>query len=540
MGRANFNLIRPVKPDGGTEQSYAGLRVPRVAPGRASNINLTDPQTTYQRTQGDGIQTLGGYEGNTTEPQMTVAGELISDPREKKDGNVKAAGLINGIGDIGSSIAQAFGNGRSPRESNLLAKYFGGFRANGGPMKKGKAYMVGEKGPELVIAEEDSTVIPRSQLASDPTIQTLGGYEGEQATEPPMTVAGEMISDPRGSEVVTSDVSTPSVAEKLKAELDRRQNKDFKKGGKDRDKDHNVMDVIRSIGLGALKGIASGRGNSLESILGNALGGAAGGGIAGAVDASADEKMGNEMAIAKLQPQYAQAAKAEADARESKLAEEWKHKQMSNIDIDNAYNLARLEEVKNDRQRKIDDRESKERTSRMNTVAGILNKLPAYDPNDPKFAELTAALKDANLPLTPKDAKKVVKMIQDQRTGDWSVSLTDPVTLKNETRPVLDANGKQFSSTPTVVMQGELGLLKQNDQQEFAASEADKNRQLKIELQKNAQKYGKDKTIEMATMSFKRMFQAQEGRMPTQAEINDYLGASIEPMFAGSGEYIPQ
>ncbi len=365
QGRANFNLIRPVNPRGGTEESYGGQRVPLVSPGRSSNINLTDPQTGFQRMQGDGIKTLGGYTGDTaaTEPQMTVGGtpmdDLVQNPEDKEKAKAKMKSLIGGIGDIGSSLAQSFGDGRSPKESNLLAKYFGGFRANGGPMKKGKAYMVGEEGPELVVAEEDSTVIPRPQI--------------------------ERTVDPTGNlsinvdETITPDNTTAppkqSVAEKLKAELDRRQSKDFKKGGKDRDKDHNIMDVIRSIGLGALKGIAGGRGGSLESILGNALGGAAGGGVAGAVDASADEKMGNEMAIAKLQPQYNQAAKSEADARESKLAEEWRRKQIENVDVDNKLNAIRVG------------------NATTNAALKQLTGLKHYDPNNPAHVAVAKAAK---------------------------------------------------------------------------------------------------------------------------------------------------
>lgn len=37
-------------------------------------------------------------------------------------------------------------------------------------------------------------------------------------------------------------------------------------------------------------------------------------------------------------------------------------------------------------------------------------------------------------------------------------------------------DGQPYKSTPTVVMQGEYGILRQNDQQEFQATENEKNR----------------------------------------------------------------
>lgn len=143
------------------------------------------------------------------------------------------------------------------------------------------------------------------------------------------------------------------------------------------------------------------------------------------------------------------------------------------------------------------------------------------------------------LPIFTKDAKKKVDLKQDQRTGAWTVILTNPVTGQQEVRPVMK-NGKEFASTPTVVMQGEYGMLRQNDAQAFTQSENEKNRQLRVQLQQNAQQYGKDRTVQMSIDAFKRLYQKENGRIPTQAEIDEYLNGYILPNFEDAeGEFIP-
>jgi hypothetical protein len=156
---------------------------------------------------------------------------------------------------------------------------------------------------------------------------------------------------------------------------------------------------------------------------------------------------------------------------------------IGNIEADNQFQQDRLSYLRDDQQRKVGDRTSRETTSRMNAVAGMFKSLPAYDPADPKFAEITKALGDVKLPVTPKDAKKKIQLIQDQRTGSWTTVLTDPATGKQETRDVVK-DGKPFTSTPRVVMEGEIGLTKQDDQQKFQAGENDKNRQQALSLAK--------------------------------------------------------
>lgn len=185
--------------------------------------------------------------------------------------------------------------------------------------------------------------------------------------------------------------------------------------------------------------------------------------------------------------------------------------------------------------RKTNDSASRERTSRMNAVAGMFKNIPAYDPNDPKFAELTQALGDAQLPLTPKDAKKKIDLKQDQRTGAWTTILTDPLTGKQESRDVIK-DGKPYISTPTVVMQGEYGLFKQNDQQNFQAGENDKSRQFqaglagaKAQFQLAKTQFGEAQAQKKVIESFKRLYFQKNNKPPTNEDIAAYLGALSAP-----------
>lgn len=229
--------------------------------------------------------------------------------------------------------------------------------------------------------------------------------------------------------------------------------------GKDRNEKWSKLEKLAGGGLGFLNGLSRG-----------GLFGGLAGLVQGATDRNYVAKDKDRRDLPRITGQYNQAVKQENEVQN----QEYNKARTSNIYADNEYNKQRLDEYKQDRLRKTDDRTSRENTARMTQVAGILKNLPAYDPADPKFADLTKALGDVNLPITPKDAKKNVKLVQDQRTGAWTTVLTDPVTSKQEVRDVLGKDGQQFKSTPTVVMQGELGLGRQNDAQDY-----DRDKQLR-------------------------------------------------------------
>lgn len=151
--------------------------------------------------------------------------------------------------------------------------------------------------------------------------------------------------------------------------------------------------------------------------------------------------------LAGLMPQY-QIQQAASKAKEDAL---WNKARIENIYTDNDFQKQReadlVENRKTVAEQKKQDAINRDRNLTMRLVQRQWEHLGSYNPNDAKFAELTKKLGDVNLPLTPKDAKKQVKMEQDAETGAWFTTLTDPITGQQETRPVTTKDGKQLVTT---------------------------------------------------------------------------------------------
>jgi hypothetical protein len=52
--------------------------------------------------------------------------------------------------------------------------HFGGFRAEGGPVQPGQAYMVGERGPEMIVPQQPGMVVPNRALTLSPMNRAYG------------------------------------------------------------------------------------------------------------------------------------------------------------------------------------------------------------------------------------------------------------------------------------------------------------------------------------------------------------------------------
>ena len=105
------------------------------------------------------------------------------------DGVVDALeGVINGTKSLGEAVGDVFGDlqkqllqliknqllfgsltGGLSKGKGLLGNLFSGFLAEGGRASAGKAYMVGERGPEMFVPRSSGTVIPNSQLGGGGT-----------------------------------------------------------------------------------------------------------------------------------------------------------------------------------------------------------------------------------------------------------------------------------------------------------------------------------------------------------------------------------
>ena len=79
--------------------------------------------------------------------------------------------LVGGFGE-------AFGAGASGGQRKGIGGFLGGilgglFRANGGPVKAGQPYIVGERQPELFVPRRSGTILPSTQLGSSDNVTNM-------------------------------------------------------------------------------------------------------------------------------------------------------------------------------------------------------------------------------------------------------------------------------------------------------------------------------------------------------------------------------
>ena len=83
------------------------------------------------------------------------------------------------------------------KDGGLLSQVFGGFRASGGPVSSGRAYVVGERGPEIIVPRAPGQVIPNHKLGggggSMSMVIDLRGTTGDDALDRKMEAAGARI-----------------------------------------------------------------------------------------------------------------------------------------------------------------------------------------------------------------------------------------------------------------------------------------------------------------------------------------------------------
>lgn len=136
----------------------------------------------------------------------------------------------------------------------------------------------------------------------------------------------------------------------------------------------------------------------------------------------------------------------------------------------------RREAHQTDAQLKAQKMKADDANLKMRLVARQWENLGAYDPTNPKFAELTKQMQDVGLPITAKDAKKNIKFEQDAETGAWYTTLTDPTTGEQETREVTQKDGKQLVTTSSSKVMSNAAGERQTSAQRFSAGENEKDR----------------------------------------------------------------
>jgi len=101
-----------------------------------------------------------------------IFGNFISDMKDGKSASEALGNALSSLADklLNSGLDALFGTGNFQSSgggifSSLLSSIFGGFKASGGPVSSNKAYVVGEKGPEVFSPGSSGVIIPNHQLS---------------------------------------------------------------------------------------------------------------------------------------------------------------------------------------------------------------------------------------------------------------------------------------------------------------------------------------------------------------------------------------
>ncbi|MEO0721953.1 MAG: hypothetical protein AAFY43_07360 [Pseudomonadota bacterium] len=108
----------------------------------------------------------------------------------------------------------AGGGGSNGILGNLFGGIFGGFRASGGPVSAGRAYVVGERRPELFVPNQSGTILPQVPSGGGTTVNVINN-SGQPVQE-------RRSQGPDGREVVEVIVGEAVERGKIDRQLGRR------------------------------------------------------------------------------------------------------------------------------------------------------------------------------------------------------------------------------------------------------------------------------------------------------------------------------
>lgn len=128
-----------------------------------------------------------------------LAGESFADVLKNLAASMAKAwaqAALFGTGPLASQGGGGFLSGLF-QGGGFLSQVFGGFRASGGPVEAGRAYVVGEHGKEVIVPRSPGQVIPNHKLGggggSMSMVIDLRGTTGDDALDRKMQAAGAQI-----------------------------------------------------------------------------------------------------------------------------------------------------------------------------------------------------------------------------------------------------------------------------------------------------------------------------------------------------------
>lgn len=406
---------------GGTEPSYAGLRVPRQMMQDDSRlIRLGNPQERFRdyhspdmfdRTKSPIGSDVLGLAPLSEEDKVDIQGgmmeaPLVETPEQKAKAKKAQQDMIRGIG---SDLASMFAQSQEPskplqfaqlQQQQLIPLIDPRFRrAKGGKVKKGQPYLVGEEGVEVVVPEEDGVVLPNPSTV-DEEARKFGGNRANFA--PQEEVTETQVETPTTDAETFTETPEPSIADLLRSKIDERQKRLAEGATKNPDgtttyggqkyRKRNALDALKSAGLGALQSLANMQvnpndPNPLSSMFGRAIGGAGAGAVMGATMNNVDERMMDKMKLAQLLPQYKQAAQQEEDVlnRDAKVAQ-----------IEEIRRRPEKEKAIRDQQTRLQELKGRQAVERINRNADIKAGIAKPVINEGGYIELEYLNADAS------------------------------------------------------------------------------------------------------------------------------------------------
>lgn len=102
-----------------------------------------------------------------------VSGEDLAGVFEQLAKSIARAALEAALFNTGPFASGGGGGGGGSLLGSLFGSIFSGFRASGGPVSGGRAYVVGERGPELMVPGVSGTVIPNDALGGGARVELI-------------------------------------------------------------------------------------------------------------------------------------------------------------------------------------------------------------------------------------------------------------------------------------------------------------------------------------------------------------------------------
>ncbi len=124
--------------------------------------------------------------------KQLVAQALAADLNERLFGKTfgQKGGKLEGI--VGNLLTGGLSS---------IGNFFGGARAMGGPVQAGRAYLVGEVGPELIVPGSSGTVIPNNALGGSSVTVNLVQHIGQGVSRGEVYAAGMQAKDAAVAEI---------------------------------------------------------------------------------------------------------------------------------------------------------------------------------------------------------------------------------------------------------------------------------------------------------------------------------------------------